>query len=211
MSNTNKRIKKGVSPLIATVLLVAFAVAIGAVVSNYVIQKTKEFKPEKLVEDSLLCDEVSLGYSIDPPDDTLAKDWLCIYNDNILSGINLVNKGKFSIYKYSINIQGRSNPTDDPAGYYESTIFKKYDTGLKPGKKQQIFFGINNNNNKIIKVVPIIKNPEVENEFVKCAKSALVIDYDKLCREITGDNNCNDCGNGINLNNYKTIIVNSEI
>ena len=192
--------KKGVSPLIATVLLVAFAVAIGAVVSNYIIKQTKEFKPEKLVEDSLLCDDVNLGYSIDPSTDILPKDWLCLYEPNVLAGINIVNKGKFSIYKYSLTTQGKSSPSDEPAGHYDGGTFTKDASGIKPGKKQQMFFGVNGDiRDKTIRIIPIVKNPEAENEFVKCTKSALVIDYDRLCKDINNGNCESDCVENIDI------------
>src|SRR3989344_437354 len=96
--------KRGISPLIATVLLVAFAVALAGIVSNYVINKTKEFKPEAIVEDSLLCDEVSLGFSVTSVDgDPDVKcERAATGNIKYFKGLKLKNKGSFTIHKYQI-------------------------------------------------------------------------------------------------------------
>ena len=42
--------KRGISPLIAAILLVAFAVTLAALVSTYVINKTKEFAKQEIKE-----------------------------------------------------------------------------------------------------------------------------------------------------------------
>src|SRR3989338_391385 len=103
--------KRGISPLIATVLLVAFSIALAAIVSTYVINKTKEFKPEAIIEDSLLCDSVALGYSVESTggsDEVLKYDSaLSDKEGNVilykLTGLKLVNKGAFNIHRFLIN------------------------------------------------------------------------------------------------------------
>src|SRR3989344_2957906 len=86
--------KRGISPLIATVLLVAFAVALAGIVSTYVISKTKEFKPEAIVEDSLLCDEVNLGFSVDSDLSNVKCDSITDSTDvKYFKGLKLKNKG----------------------------------------------------------------------------------------------------------------------
>jgi len=196
--------KRGISPLIATVLLVAFSIALAAIVSNYVIQKTKEFKPEKIVEDSLLCDEVNLGYSIDPVPSTIpASNWLCttITSPEILAGINIVNKGKFSVYKYSVSVEGKTIQQEAPAGSYDNNNHLFSSSPILPGQKQPMFFGITGSNSDYtIRIVPIVKNPEVENEFVKCTRSALTIDYIQLKNDINNNQGFTTC---MSLDEYK--------
>ena len=45
--------KRGVSPLLAAVLLVAFSVALAGIVANYVIKKTNEFDPNLIAEETI--------------------------------------------------------------------------------------------------------------------------------------------------------------
>ncbi len=52
--------QRGISPLIATVLLLGFAVALGAIVSTFLIKQAKEFKPESFLEDSPYCETMVL-------------------------------------------------------------------------------------------------------------------------------------------------------
>ncbi len=63
-------VKRGISPLIATVLLVAMGVALAALVSTYVIKQTKAFKPESFIEDSPYCEDLNLEPVISKD-----KDW----------------------------------------------------------------------------------------------------------------------------------------
>src|SRR3989338_1842940 len=104
--------KRGISPLLASVLLVALAITMAAIVSNFVINKTKEFNPEQIAEQSLFCDSVSLGYTINDPDK------LNIYGENdndpntgkrinakvsLFSPVTLINRGAFSIHQFIVN------------------------------------------------------------------------------------------------------------
>lgn len=181
---------KGLSPLIATVLLMAFAIAIAAIVSTYIMNQTKEFKPEKLIEDSLLCDEVSLGYQ-------LVNNKMCISavqgtTTKRLDNILIINKGKFSIYGYRISVDGSTNTIDSPVNIgreaEDISTTSNHLYVLKPGKGQPLMFGIKPANapgiepdERKVVITPIIKNPEVENEKVVCSKSSLTIDYAQWC------------------------------
>ncbi|NTV23002.1 MAG: hypothetical protein HGA85_01330 [Nanoarchaeota archaeon] len=70
-------LKKAVSPLIATVLLVAFAVALGAVVINYTTSSTNDLtaKTDQLISHSLTC-SIDMTINLVKVDDT---DLIC-YN-----------------------------------------------------------------------------------------------------------------------------------
>ena len=52
--------KRAISPLIATVILVGFTVALGAIVSTYLIKQAKGFNPESFVEESPYCESIVL-------------------------------------------------------------------------------------------------------------------------------------------------------
>src|SRR3989344_7404170 len=112
--------KKGVSPLLAAVLLVAFAIALGAIVSNYLIKQAKEFNPEKIAEESVFCESVTLGYDIDDPTNLG-------FQEKTISGrpftffeyITVINRGAFSIHQLIISAGGmasRPYPIYDDAG-----------------------------------------------------------------------------------------------
>lgn len=206
--------KKGVSPLIATILLVAFAITLAAIVSNYVISKTKEFKPDLIVQDSLLCDEVNLGFSVDPPTDTQVKDWFCLSNSNppVLAGINIINKGKFAVWKYHKNIDGNDFVIPDVAGIYVSGALT---APLYPEKKQQMLFQIKpslvDHTKQVIKLTPIVRDPEKPDTLITCPRSTLSINYDNLCKDLLGDH-CSSSSNGLaqcsssswSIDNYHT-------
>ena len=172
--------KKGISPLIATVLLVAFSIALAAIVSTYVVQKTKEFKPEAIIEDTLLCDEVYLDYRIDADEDgyTLSYEQVSanleIYK---LKGLKIVNKGAFSIHKYVINSPGLETSEQ----FLTQNNARKE---LIPGEERELEIGLRNDpNDKLIKITPIIKDPEKE-VFVKCSKRQLIFDHERLCNDV---------------------------
>lgn len=187
--------KKGVSPLLAAVLLVALAVTMAAIVSQFLIKKTQEFNPDQLAQQSLYCDSVSLGYSV--PDATK----LGIYTDGSIdpttdkiirgsglyffSPITLINRGNFAIQKFIINAPGMASA---PALVYEIDASGHFiPISLMPGlnNKYNITIQINPNNIiKDIKIIPIIKDPE-KNQLVICTDRQLVINYQQICQDIT--------------------------
>lgn len=194
--------KRGISPLIATVLLVGFTIVMAGVVSTFIIKQTKEtFNPDKLLEDSTLCDQMVLG--VDVP----VKDDLKI-NDKYLEGVSIVNKGTYAVRGLVVTVDGVEDdmtfifdpeinktvgsksvpdplkPTVDAGGLLQNMIKpgKSYDFPRTGGKGIYI---VNKNINEAgktfkIKVYPIIKDFE-KDQAVKCAKSVLVIDYKELC------------------------------
>ncbi len=208
--------KRGVSPLIATVLLVGFTIVMAGLVSTFVIKQTKEtFNPDKLLEDSTLCDQMTLG--IDVPD----KSKLKISgsgSSNYLEGVSVVNKGGYSARGLILNVDGVK---DDMSYIFDPELNisaggKSVKEELRPKAKDGTTpmnyiapggsydfprtsgNGIYVVNTKFddpeqtfkIKVYPIIKDFD-KDQAVKCAKSVLVIDYKELCNSYgLGGNSC---------------------
>ena len=187
--------KKGVSPLLAAVLLVALAITMSAIVSNYIINKTKEFNPEQLAEGSIFCESASLGFTVPDP----AK--LAVYKDidpvsgnkingqgvNLFGPITLVNRGTFSIHQLIISAPGLQS-----LNYLILEQGGKV-SSIKPGanNKYLISMQVNPANpNKEIKIVPVIKDTE-KNHFVKCTDRQLIINYVQVCADVNpGNPNC---------------------
>ena len=185
--------KRGISPLLASVLLVALAITMAALVSNFVIKKTKEFDPSKLAEQSTFCESVTLGYMINAPDIPNFN----VYEPNgnpepinnqklsdgvfLISPITLVNRGSFSIHQLIINAPGLESST------------LPLTTPLKPGiadNKYRLGIQISDpalNLDTEIKIIPVIKDPEKSTDdkpvFVKCTERQLVINYKQLCKD----------------------------
>lgn len=185
--------KRGISPLIATVLLVAFSIALAAIVSTYVITKTKEFKPQAIIEDSLLCDNVALDYAVESSGGSDILSYLDMRGGLfVLKGLKIVNKGSFNVHKYVITAPG-AGTIEQFAGYYNDNcdVFTKEE--LRPNddtstsdvteNKLNTCIGLKNTADKLIKITPIMQDPET-GEFVKCNKRQLIIDHDKLCKDI---------------------------
>ena len=97
--------KKAISPLIATVLLVGFSIVLAGIVTTFVINKTKEFQPEKIIEDDLLCDNVAIDITV-PDINLLSYITASDGTTKLLKGLNLTNKGSFTIHKVTINSPG---------------------------------------------------------------------------------------------------------
>jgi len=172
--------KKGVSPLLAAVLLVAFAIALGAIVSNYLIKQAKEFNPEKIAEESVFCESVTLGYDIDDPTNLG-------FQEKTISGrpftffeyITVINRGAFSIHQLIISAGGmasRPYPIYDDAGQISNIS-----AGVN--NRYNLSINMNRGSNDEIKIVPVIKDPE-KDVFVRCADRQLVINYTQLCIEV---------------------------
>ncbi|MFA4887315.1 MAG: archaellin/type IV pilin N-terminal domain-containing protein [Candidatus Nanoarchaeia archaeon] len=131
--------KRGISPLIATVMLVGFAVALGAMVSTFLIKEAKDFKPESFLEDSPFCEGVVLepvvvdrptgatgiaanadwpmagmppsGGGLFAPIDYSGRGWSGCVGGNIclIHGIGFRNKGSFSVHSILVSGGGVSN------------------------------------------------------------------------------------------------------
>ncbi|MBI2148539.1 hypothetical protein HYU23_02570 [Candidatus Woesearchaeota archaeon] len=199
--------KKGVSPLLAAVLLVALAVTMSAIVSNYVIKKTREFNPEQLAEQSIYCESVALGYTIQDSsklaiygqgeNDPARGDPIKSKGVFLFGPITLVNRGSFSIHQLIISAPGLQSLTYPVFGK-DNKI-----TELKPGvdNKYTLSMQVNMDNTKLdkeIKIVPVIKDIE-KNQFVKCSERQLVINYKQVCQEIL-KKDCECKGGGLQPN-----------
>ncbi|HLC86514.1 MAG TPA: archaellin/type IV pilin N-terminal domain-containing protein [Candidatus Nanoarchaeia archaeon] len=208
-----KRNKRGVSPLIAAVLLVAFAVAMAAFVSSFVIKKTKEFKPESFIQDSALCDGVTLAYEVmknpsEVPPNDLKISYGRTSDQNVYTiyGLRLKNKGAFTIYKLTINSPGQQSQDYDIT---KVASISKPD-GLKPGESipdssetdpesgSVIKFPFKvDKKNKNIKIIPWIQDPEKDlgdpEKNIICTKRALYIDPIGLCIQTVSDHAPGSC------------------
>jgi len=174
--------KRGISPILSTVLLVGFTIALAMVVSNFLIQQTEEkFNPENIITESEFCDSVSLGYKveIDVNDGSSLADAIIVSGDIYrLKFVNLTNKGTFTIKNITVigpdNIGRNINiiQTDNNENILDSTV------GLAPQENKLIkilFSGYNPSKENLVKIIPWIKDPK-KNTYVLCADSALVID-----------------------------------
>ena len=198
------RKKKGVSPLIATVLLVAFTVAMAAFVSTYVIKKTKQVNFESFAEDTALCDSVTLAYDT-IKDETTGENKIRLEQANdatyIIHGIKLRNKGAFTIHKLTITAPGQQSqeytllPIGSeikPSGSKDTSgNLMDFYNGLGDGERG-IAFTFNDiesfKKNPNIKITPWIKNPEKQagdpEQNVVCTKKVLYINPIELCNTI---------------------------
>lgn len=96
--------KRGISPLIATVLLVGFTIVMAGIVSTFIIKQTKEtFNPDKLLEDSTLCDQMVLGVVVSKADDLKIIQGSSI---NYLRGVYVQNKGTYAIRGITLTVDG---------------------------------------------------------------------------------------------------------
>ena len=171
------RTKRGISPLISAVLLIGFSVALAAVVSTFVIQKTKDFDVGSVVSSSY-CEEVVLGIGVQGP--TFNPDALSLEDPNLLllQDFSLANKGAFTIRQLSYTAPGLSsieyslvtpnpNPFDEPipapilSGESSAWTFSYPESA----EEEDLF-----------KFTPWIQDPETM-EYVPCEAQQLVVSY----------------------------------
>jgi flagellin-like protein len=160
--------KRGISPLIATVLLVGFTIAMATMVTTFLMNKTQEeFDPESIIKDSEFCDSVSLGYTIDSIGE---PDGLRLDDPGGIYGFKLKNKGAFTITNVTVSVNGN---TRDPQSLYDYEDSNKIIT-LKPKKSTELrIFGSPTFPEKL-EVIPWVKDPRDE-VFVICPGKKLVI------------------------------------
>lgn len=206
--------KKGVSPLIATVMLIGFTIAMATVVSTFIIKQTKEtFNPENLIEDSSICDQMSLGVNVKEANLKIEKSTQTASNLYYIKGISIQNKGSYAVRGFVIspdsmkseiqyNFDNRISKNiikDDgdkmrdglqgtDSVYYLSPA-KMYGFGTKG---IPIGEDITDTAKTKIKVYPVVFDPEKE-KGVKCAKSLLVFDYREVCNGYGHTNTNNLC------------------
>jgi len=159
--------KKGVSPLIATVLLIAFAVALGAVVMNWgrtYVEDTAKFAREKSDIEIKCSSDVKLEF-------LKIKDvkHICYYYDasNLKVNFTVENTGKLDVYGLQVTVVGNkevntteidleaSNNVLKRARFYKNTSVNMGDIG-DPSQ---------------IRIVPVIK---IEGNKNACPGTALV-------------------------------------
>ena len=179
--------KRGISPLIATVLLIGTTIAIAAIVSTYVIQQTKKFDPEAIVGESTFCQDVVLGLKM-PEGGVVCEPFR--YEGAECKRITnpiLINKGAFTITGVTMsadNLGSSGNVGLEVPGL----------KGLKSGKKLcgagsvgQCDVGAGDipiDTFKLavceggsLRVVPQIS---VEDKDTVCTQSEMVINYENL-------------------------------
>ena len=192
--------KRGISPLIATVLLIGFTVAMAGIVSTFIIKQTKETFNADLLDDSSICDQMSLGVYADATKLVISPGTTI----NYLKGVYIQNKGSYAVRGLVVST---SNNSVDIQYTFDSRINKHIVTGdllsldtLKGDASKQEYYlppagtykfgnpssptGIpisKVTNTYKIKVYPIIFDPEKQ-KGVKCIKSVLVFDYDEICK-----------------------------
>ena|SRR3989338_339870 len=160
--------KRGVSPLIATVLLIAFAVALGAVVMNWgrtYVEDTAKFAREKSDIEIKCSSDVKLAF-------LKIKDvkHICYFIDasNVKVNFTVENIGKLDIFGLQVTVVGDKevNTTEidleDPddrvlkrARFYKNTSVNLGDIG----------------NPSQIRIVPVIK---IEGNRNACPGTALI-------------------------------------
>jgi hypothetical protein len=117
--------KRGISPLISWVLIVALSVAIGAVVVPVILDKANEWDFDPPLE---YCNDISISLK-----------GVCKESDGVLH-VNLSNNGDFSIQK--ITVGKTTNVTSEQWCTYSglSSYFP-----LTPGSMVEIPFSLNEN------------------------------------------------------------------
>lgn len=99
--------KQGISPLIATVLLIGFSITLGAIVMQFVLSETKDMgsRIEGMSAESRFCDGAE--FSIEVPGE-LTMDLLSGTDAYSLNGVNVKNKGKFRIFGFRMSTEQQS-------------------------------------------------------------------------------------------------------
>ena len=170
--------KRGISALLSAVLLIGFVVALGAVVSTFLIQQAEDFNPEALIENSLSCDSVAISPVVTNADNI---GFTTINNRQATKGIGFKNKGTFSIEKLTITAPGFPsqeyfffNDPDNPSISDRTT--------LAPGQENELRIFLQQQNDKeIIKATPWIKDRQQENQpLVICTKNEVQFDFKEI-------------------------------
>ncbi|MEM4337123.1 MAG: archaellin/type IV pilin N-terminal domain-containing protein [Candidatus Woesearchaeota archaeon] len=159
--------KKGVSPLIATVLLIAFAVALGAVVMNWgrtYVEDTARFAREKSDLEIKCSSDVKLDF-------LKIKDvkHICYYLDgsNVKVNFTIENIGKLDVYGLQVTVVGSKEVNTTEINLEdESKVIKR----ARFYKNMSVPLGDIGTPSQI-RIVPIIK---IEGNKNPCPGTALV-------------------------------------
>lgn len=114
--------RKGVSPLLAWVLLVAFALTMGAFIMNWATKQVKQFDPSK--DADLYCPEVDFAVS-----DVCLTDI-----DGPLQFI-VTNTGSYTITRLTV---ARETSIDKLGSCYFLNLGDPLDPGIKPGEDDDL-------------------------------------------------------------------------
>ncbi len=174
------RKKRGVSPLIAAVLLVGFSVALAAIVSQFVIKETKKFGPEQFLEDSPFCENIVVEVARLPP----ATDSPTVVPDVKitglggttfnLEGLGVKNKGSFAVKRLVLRSGGKEVPVILTADEGKpGSVINVKSSSNKPGL---IFY--KNSEQKIV-IQPAVYDHEKE-KVLPCPKQEISVSYKEL-------------------------------
>lgn len=160
--------RKAVSPLIATVLLIAFAVALGAVVMNWgrgYVDDTTQFASEKSAKEIRCSMDISIKF-IEFDD----EKQICLDNGTDTINFTLQNSGTVQVEGIKIQAIGNSSIVDQDINRSLpiAGILKDY-----------INYSLSGNGSlKQIRVTPMIK---VEGSKMLCAQNVLVKEDVGIC------------------------------
>ncbi len=110
--------RKGISPLLAWVLLVAFALVMGAFVMNWATNQVKQFDPSK---------DAELYF----PDVDFSVSGVCMEATNVALDFNITNTGSYTIDRLTI---ARKTNFDALGSCY---ILNPTGDGIQPGENKR--------------------------------------------------------------------------
>lgn len=167
--------KKGVSPLIATVLLIGFSLAIAAMVITFSIKSTKNTMEdvEKNLAVTEYCNEVA--YQVEPESCQMVAGGVEGCNNlgavtKVLKNVQIKNKGTFSIRKVKVTSIGVETPV--------------YDDTIKPNGRAtigDIQVCLGDETDGIVRFIPFVKDDK--EQLVPCSQIQKEFDANEYCQE----------------------------
>ncbi len=97
----HSKMKKGISPLIAWILLVGFVVMMGAFITNWSIQYIRNLPIGEAQEKEIYCSNVQLDIPV-----------FCKYNNNSTLRLDIKNKGNYNITRLVIHRETTNQSLD---------------------------------------------------------------------------------------------------
>ena len=193
--------RRGISPLIATILLVGFTIAIAAIVSSFLINQVEdEFKPDLIIKDSEFCSSVSIGYTYENTEYYLAQDgnpttnngypnqWLAEDKGEyiFLYGFNITNKGAFNITNLTLKVDpGLPSYTMQIYDYSLDTP-DALATGIPPRDSREVrIIYKSTEDTAIAEFIPWMKDfsAEEDNVYIVCNDRKLRLDLKSVCQK----------------------------
>ena len=170
--------KRGVSPLIATVLLIGFSLAIAAMVITFMTNKAKSLNPEEIVGSSQYCGEVA--FQVQAGSCELFPGGLEGCNNlkattKVLKDVEIKNKGSFTIRKVKISSPGLDVPV--------------FEDNIKPSSKgtiPELKVCLGDDTEGIIRFTPFIKNDKSDKEtvpFIPCGQNQVEFNANEFCNK----------------------------